>query len=107
MHVVTMTGFFNDDTPIRWWNFRRRARRLAFLELVAKSEVRITLNGVPQLTGTLESAYNMVIGNGSADHARGLAFADVLRIGSGCVIHDEDGSSEAVISLRVPLDVQL
>jgi hypothetical protein len=104
--LSTMPG--DNPKPLHWWNFRRRARRLAFLELVASTEIRISLDGTLCMAGTLEDAYGSVIGFGSADHVRGLAFADILKLNSGCPVHDDgEAPHTAVISMRVPLDVKL
>lgn len=94
------------ERPIRWWQWRRRAARLRFLELLARTEIRVSLDGQDRLAGNLESAYHTVVAFGSADHARGLVFADLLRINSGCAIHDDD-AHEARISIRLPMDVRL
>jgi len=100
---TTLPG--EDPKPFRWWQFRRRSRRLAFLELVAATEIRISLDGVPRMAGTLEGAYGTVVGFGSADHARGLAFADVLTLRHH--EYDDDEDHVATISLRVPLAIRL
>lgn len=83
-----------------WYAWRRRAKRLARLELIARAEFRIHVNTVPTHGMSFEQAYVAVAHNGTADVVRGLAFVDLAKIGD-CEGHTLE------LSLRLPLDVKL
>lgn len=101
------TSPYVPQKPMRWWHLRRRAARLRFLERVARMEIRVSLDGHDRLSGDLESAYQTIMAVGTLDHVRGLAHAPLLKITSGCEIHDPDGQHEATITVRMPLDVRV
>lgn len=103
--AMPIPAYAAPEKAIHWWSWRRRARRLHYLEFVVQSEIRVSLDGTNRISANLESAYRAITAGGSADHVRGLAFADLLRLRTGC--EHSDDVHEAIISMRLPMDVTL
>lgn len=91
---------FTPPPRLPWWAWRRRAARMRFLEAVARTEIRLSFNGVDQAARSFEGAYLALHNSPERDIVRGLAWVTL------CSIESPDGSTGA-ISVRMPLDVKL
>lgn len=68
--------------PLPWWAWRRRARRLAFLELVARCEIRLSLNGIDQYAMDFRTLYQALAQHEDADVIRGVSFVKLAEVGN-------------------------
>lgn len=95
---------------VPWWAWRRRAARVRFLERLARTEFRVSVDGVPGMAATFEMSYRGVLRDATVDIVRGLAFTDLAHIGiAGPDGPDDDHAVHRCItlSLRMPVDVEL
>lgn len=84
-----------------WWAWRRRAARARFLELVARTEIRVSCDNAPHLACSFEQAYLTTRYAGNAQQVAGLSFVDLATMGN------TDTGQTLTVSLRMPLDVKL
>ncbi len=106
-HFAFPVGMFAPFRPhgaLPWWQFRKRAARLRFLETVALMEIRTALDGCDTLSTTVEHAFLLARYGASAEGRQGADSLPILEFG----MVDETGDTHvARVSLRLPLAVSL
>lgn len=90
----------NTPSPLPWWAWRRRAARYRFLERVARTEIRLALNGTDQVGRSFEGTYLALVNSPDREVVDGLCWVTLAAVGNS------DGD-RAEIGVRMPFGVRL